>query len=107
MGKFESLNLSELVKKFIRIKKTNQQIQILVCMISWSGPHSPVSQWECAAELPATATDSDIENAIKQTLEDQSYFKICVECNESNIVGHMHDGRICQGCAQKNHGVMY
>ena len=97
----------ELRKEFIRIEKTQNEVQILVHEIRWEGPHSPIHSWAVGKSLPATASEAEIEKATASILEDGGYFQVCNECDERKPIGWMHDGRIRQGCAQTSHCVVY
>ena len=97
----------ELLEEFVRVERTEDKVQILVREIRWEGPHTPISTWAIARTLPAAASESDIENATARVLEDDGYFLVCRECEERNPRGWMHDGRICQVCAEANHGVVH
>ncbi len=101
------MNDRELRKEFIRIETTQNEVQILVREIRWEGPHTPISTWAVGKSLPATASEIEIENATARILEDGGYFQVCNECGEHKPLGWMHDGRICQGCAVANHGVVH
>jgi hypothetical protein len=97
----------ELRKEFIRIEKTQNEVQILVHEIRWDGPHTPIHTWAVGKSLPATASDTEIENAAVSILRDDRYFRACLECGECKPIGWMHNERICQGCAVANHGIVH
>ena len=97
----------ELREEFIRIEKTQGGIQILVREIRWEGPHTPISTWAIARTLPATASESEIENIVACVVGDRGYFRACLECGEKKPIGWMHNERICQGCAEANHGIVH
>jgi formylmethanofuran dehydrogenase subunit E len=40
-------------------------------------------------------------------LRKKQFFGRCQECGELNPSGWMHDSKICQHCAETNHGVVY
>jgi hypothetical protein len=101
------MNDRELRKEFIRIEKTQNEVQILVHEIRWEGPHTPIHTWAVGKSLPATASEAEIEEATARILEDPRYFLTCNECGERKPHGWMHDGRICQECAVTNHGVVH
>ena len=98
---------SELLKEFIRVEKTAHGVQLLVCMIAWDGPHTPVSTWLVVKNLPGGASEAETQLAATDALEDPRYFSRCVECSERKPVGWMHDDDTCQGCAERNHGVVH
>ncbi len=97
----------ELRKEFIRIEKTQDEVQIRVHEIRWQGSHSPIHSWVVRKSLPATASDAEIENAAADILQDHRYFRTCPECGERKPLGWMQNDRICQECAVANHGVVH
>lgn len=98
---------SEFVEEFFRIERETQETRILVRMISWDGPYTPVSKWVPGLTLSDDASATDVDEAISTLLQDPKFFCLCEECSERKPVGWMHDERICQGCASRNHGVVY
>ena len=101
------MNDRELRKEFIRIEKAQNEVQILVHEIQWQGPDTPIHTWALGKSLPATASESDIENATVSILRDPRYFRTCAECGERKPLGWMQDESICQGCAVANHGIVH
>lgn len=101
------MNDRELLDEFVRIEWTDDRVRIFVREIHWDGPHTPVSTWVDAGDLPATATETEASAAAARVLEDARYFRVCRECEQRKPVGWMHNGRICQGCAEVNHGVVH
>ena len=101
------MNDTELLKDFVRVERTGKQVQILVRKIRWEGPHTPIHTWVVGKSLPATASESEIENATVGILRDPRYFQACLESRERKPLGWMHDQSICQGCAVTNHGVVH
>jgi hypothetical protein len=97
----------ELRKEFVRVEKTQNEVQILVHEIRWDGPHTPIHTWAVGKSLPATASKTEIENATAGILEDGGNFRTCNECGERKPLGWMLNGSLCQECAQANHGVVY
>ena len=97
----------ELRKEFVRIEKTQNDVQILVHEIRWEGPHTPIHTWAVGKSLPATASEAEIEKATASILEDGGYFQVCNECGERKPLGWMLNESHCQECAQANHGVVY
>ena len=101
------MNDTELIKDFIRVEKTQNEVQILVHEIRWDGPHTPIHTWAVAKSLPAAASEADVEKATARILEDPRYFLTCHECGERKPLGWMLGDCICQECAQTHHGVVY
>ncbi len=97
----------ELRKEFIRIEKTQNEVQIRVHEIRWQGPHSPIHTWEVAESLPNTASESEVENATVSILRDDRYFRACLECGERKPLGWMQNDWSCQECAVVKHGVVH
>ena len=96
----------ELLTEFIRIERTEKEVQILFREIRWDGPHTPIHTWAVGKSLLATASEADVEKATASILEDPRYFRLCPECNEKKPFG-WNDGSVCQRCAEVNHGVVY
>ena len=97
---------SKLIKEFITVEKSESGVHLLVRSIDWEG-HTPFSIWEEAISLPTTVSDEDIQSGSVRILDDPAYFRICTECNERKPNGWMHGYKICQSCAERNHGVLY
>jgi hypothetical protein len=101
------MNDRELRDEFVRVERTESQVRILVREIHWDGPHTPISTWATANSLPATGTEAEASAAAAGVLEDAGYFRVRGESEQRKPVGWMHNGRICQGCAEANHGVVH
>lgn len=101
------MNDRQLLKQFVRVEVKEKTVQILVCEIRWDGPSTPISTWEIAKSLPATADAPAIKRAAAALLRDHRYFQVCLECGERNPVGWMLNEGICHSCAETNHGVVF
>ncbi len=101
------MNDRELLEEFIRVERDANQVRIFVREIHWDGPYTPLSTWVIEGDLPATATKAEANAAATDVLEDVRYFLVCRECEQRNPVGWMHNARICQACAEPNHGVVH
>jgi len=101
------MNDRELREEFVRVERTEKEVQILIREIRWEGPHTPIHTWAVGKTLLATASEAEIENATASILEDHRYFRDCDECGERKPVGWMLNESLCQECAQANHGVVY
>ena len=101
------MNDRELRKEFIRVERSAEKVEIFARKIRWEGPHTPIHTWAVGKSLPATATEAEIEEATVGILEDDGYFQVCNECGERKPLGWMLNGRICQGCAVANHGIVH
>ncbi len=97
----------ELRQDYIKVDRQASGTNILVCVVTWSGPHTPESRWEVGRKLAPEASESDIEAAIQSLLEDTRFFGVCSHCGERNQHGHMHSETICQSCAERDLGVVY
>ena len=102
------MNDADLIHDFIRtVPFPDGGTVVEVCVISWPHPHEPESTWVTAAELPPGATAAEHDRAVAKVLRDRKYFRVCRDCGERKPVGWMHDIKICQGCAEKHHGVCH
>lgn len=87
------------VNEWLRLGRSETEIQIRVQEIHWDGPATPVLSWTLVASLPVSAAESEIVEALKHVLTDRRYFGFCIECNEWHLRGHMWEDEICQGCS--------
>jgi hypothetical protein len=95
------------INDYMRVARSDNTIEIQVEMIEWPHPHTPTSSWHTIDKLDKFTSQEVIDEIVEKTLSDKRYFKVCNECNERNPVGHMHDNKICQSCAENNHGIVY
>jgi len=102
-----SNNDAQIIKEFIKVEKTDRCVKIFVKHISWPKVYEPHSEWIEGDTLPGKASQSEIQDAVKRVLENDRHFRVCQECGERNPTGWMDNDRICQGCAQANHGILY
>lgn len=101
------MNDKELMDEFTDVRSGANGIALRVLRITWPHPHEPKSQWYTVTTLPIGTSLSDLDNARRDLLANPEHFRVCTECNERNPVGWMNDDSICQGCAERNHGVVY
>jgi hypothetical protein len=97
----------ELIRNFIKIEPEAGGINLFVCKIGWSGPHTPTSTWELAATLNGDVSSAEIDAQIHKTLNNKQYFQVCKECGERKPCGWMHRKSICQSCAERNRGIVH
>ncbi|HPM09147.1 MAG TPA: hypothetical protein PK941_01710 [Paludibacter sp.] len=97
----------ELIEEFIDVQESSKGIALRVCCITWPHPHEPKSHWHTALVLPPSTSIETVKNEMQKLLMDKKHFTVCVECHERNPRGWMHTRKICQACAEKNHGVVY
>jgi hypothetical protein len=100
-------NDDEIVADFTRIASSTTGTEIEVLHITWTGSHTPSSNWCVAARLPAGSAPDAIARARHQLLSVREHFRVCKRCNQRTPVGWMCDGRICQGCAERYEGVVF
>jgi len=97
---------SDLIQNFIRQKAVGDSVHLLVCVINWDGPATPITRWKVAARINVTDSEEKLDAEIELILRDKRYFGICKECGERNPTGWMHSNELCQSCAEK-FGVVY
>ncbi len=101
------MNDQELLSRFIKVETRPKDTQISVCLITWSGPHTPESHWQVVTVLPPDTDTQSIAKASGKILHDKRFFRVCEECQQRNPDGWMHGESICQGCASKKYGIVY
>ncbi len=94
--------------EFVRFDRLSvSRTDVLVRVITWSSPHVAVSSWETWRTLDHQPGPAERDSLFSQVLADPKYFGACVGCGEVAPRGWMHSTKVCQGCAQKNHAVVY
>ena len=101
------MTIRELVDEFTDARPTVSGIAIRVRRISWPLPYEPRSRWCRVKLLPADADETTVMDARRSVLLDARHFAVCGECRQRRPVGWMSDARLCQSCAERNHGVVY
>lgn len=97
---------SELREEFIRMEERQDgSLVVLIQLIEWQGPHSPMGRWIVWKEIPIQPSAVERESLAQEAIKDERYFGLCEECYERNPRGWMHSARLCQTCAERNHGV--
>lgn len=97
-----------LCRDFVRIHRvSHEQTDVLVRVIDWPVPHEPVSSWETWKSMDGQPSRADLDSAFAEILSDARYFGTCAECGERNPKGWMHSKKLCQRCAERNHGIVY
>lgn len=78
--------------------------------VRWSG-HTPVLQVRAESAVlsdPSQQTTAHLERAASAVADERlRRFHECVDCGESNPPEWMTSGRLCHGCAQRHHGVVF
>ncbi|MEZ4647516.1 MAG: hypothetical protein R3E97_01805 [Candidatus Eisenbacteria bacterium] len=95
----------ELIARFIQVRRSEDEVLLLVQTIQWHGPHTPVSECVVAKTLPPGTSDVQVEKAVSRLVTNRKYFRACVECHERNPVGWM-SGDSCHGCAERD-GIVF
>ena len=98
---------AKLVEEFVRMEIQGERIKILIREVSWRGPYRAVSTWTLTKELPLGSSGEEVDAVVQGLLRDRRYFRVCTECSLRVPNGRMHDGKLCQGCAQQVLGVVY
>lgn len=100
-------NDQKIVSEFVRAVRSEKALTVVVNTVDWDDPGTPKPKWQVACELPVDSSEEDTEKTKLTILSDSRFFNICTECSERNPIGWMHDGSICQSCAEQNHGVVH
>ena len=98
----------ELKAEFIRIDRDVSGVIVSVMTIRWDdGPHTPISEWVRAGELPPETTPEMVDAFVDKVMHNPVYFRRCSSCGETNPVGWMHSEDTCQSCAEGRFGVVH
>lgn len=97
----------EVLQHYVRVSSRSGTTLLEVCEITWDGPHTPFMAWRTAEALPENCSEEQLADAMARIAGEVRYFRRCVECGELKPCGHMQGEHICQGCAERNHGVVH
>lgn len=99
-------NDDAILAEFLRVIRTPDATRIEAQVISWHGPANPTSAWHVARQLAPAATDAEVDSALREVLQDRTFFAVCRRCGERNPQGWMGD-TTCHGCMQQYEGVVF
>ena len=97
----------QLIDEFIRTTPSESGVLIEFKVIQWTSSYESETHWIPAARVGGSPTPEELQQRVLKVLLDKKYFRVCGECGERNPMGWMHDNKICQSCAERNHGVVY
>jgi len=97
----------DLMNELTRVARYEDRIAIQVAWITWPHPHESKTHWHTVRNFKVTENIASINESRKSIINNNNYFCVCSECNERNPRGWMLDDRICQSCAEKNHGINF
>ena len=95
------------LREHVRIHEDASGVSLQACIIEWPGSHTPVARWEVVRHWSAAPAAEEIAAATNALLDDKRYFRTCATCQRRLPRGHMHDAKICHGCAEKFLGVVH
>lgn len=78
-----------------------------VAVIGWEGPHTPIIEWRLLQRWATMPTDEQVAKARAAAMSDPRLFGRCTLCERHHCAGHMHSDSVCQGCAERNLGVVH
>ncbi|MCA9085176.1 MAG: hypothetical protein KDA81_14025 [Planctomycetaceae bacterium] len=96
----------ELIRNYIRVEGDGGNLVIFAGAVEWEGPYTPSRKWKKATSLPADSNKAEIDQAIRQVLSDTRFFRVCSECHQRNVLGHMVSD-FCHSCGERNHGIVF
>lgn len=100
--------MSDYLDGFFRCHKQWAHWTFEVATVEWDGtPHTPRLSWTTFRRWIAEPNPQEILEARTAALATPRFFRTCTRCGELTNTGHMHDQRVCQGCAEKFLGVIH
>lgn len=81
-------------------------------VVTWRGAHSPQLGVLGVTELPAGDAPDDAATGATRLIElmktrRAARFRRCDECGRSTPPEWLHSAALCDGCAERNHGVVH
>jgi hypothetical protein len=98
---------TQLIADFIRVVESEDGTLMEVGVVEWNGPATPVIRWKTFRRWRRKPTPQRLDAAQQQALQTARFFKVCRICRDRTNIGHMHDARVCQSCAERELGVVY
>ena len=98
---------AELISDFTRIRVVRGCTILQIAIVTWPSPSEPRLGWRKFRSWSGQPQPADIAAAQAEALRDHRYFLRCERCRERCNVGHMHDDKVCQGCAEQFLHVAY
>ncbi len=98
---------ADLVREFMRVVRTWDGFALQVTMVVWVSPSYAELEWRTYRTWRRVPTPERLQAAQERALLSPRFFRACMMCGERNNRGHMHDARVCQGCAERHLGVVY
>ena len=90
----------------VMVTRGEDAVAVYVLSLGWDGPHTQVFTYKLAEQLPAGASEQEIEQAVMKTKLSEEYFGTCEACGERVMTGYMLFG-CCHACASSEHGVVF
>ena len=90
----------------VMVQRGEDAVAVYVLSLGWDGPHTQVFTYKLAEQLPAGASEQEIEQAVEETKNSEEYFGTCEACGERVMIGYMLSG-CCHACASSEHGVVF
>lgn len=79
--------------------------------VAWPDPGTPAAVLRSVIHLPTPLDElprSDLCAAFRTARNERARrVRVCTVCGDSVVPGHMHDEHVCQGCAERDHGVVH
>ena len=90
----------------VMVTRSEDAVAVYVLSLGWDGPYTQVYTYKLAEQLPAGASEQEIEQAVEKTKKSKKYFGTCEACGERVMIGYMLSG-CCHACASSEHGVVF
>lgn len=100
------MNDLQLMEEFMQTATVDGTVVVLIKVISWDGPSTPLTHWTEGCVLSKNPTESEIQDAKRRLLDDNRFFRTCPECEIRKPIGWMME-LYCQSCGEKNHGIAF
>ena len=78
-----------------------------VGVVRWPHPHEPMMAWNTVRRWKTQPNAARLDRTRKAVVARGRFFRICSICHELNNGGHMHSKDVCQGCAEREFGVVH
>ncbi len=109
------------LERYFRCRQSNARYWLFeASIVVWPEPHEPKSEWRVFRRWCLRPSESELQQARRDALQDLRFYRVCSHCHEINNLGHMWRtvehavegeevprANVCQGCAERHFGVQF
>jgi hypothetical protein len=112
LAQSRSSNRSADAQEHIGVEISGARVVVGWIDLAWPHPATPAAVLRDEVELPVGSDPAAAVSMLESSIEvarraRRRQLAACASCGGSSVPGHMHHDTMCQGCAQRELGVVY